>query len=704
MDKNIITFKQNYTPVKLYRTFFFLCAVFFAFVLTIITYGQEVLTGGDIMRIKTCTETRISPDGAWIAYSVRQIRDVNDKAGADYSELYLVSVKTGVIKPYVTGKVNVSLIRWSPDGLRIGFIMRRGENTMGQVWTIPLNGGEAVQLTNSASSISDFQWAPSGKYIVYIAQTPESPQEKNLKEKEFNFIFYEENIKSRNLYLQNLDIINEINDAEQLSPGLNIWDFRFSDDGNYIIYSASEKNLIDQRYMFRSIYSLDLKSRTVKMVMKSPWKLGTYSLSPDNLHLAYCAGLDSTDQAVSQLYVLTLPAGVVTNLTLPEFRGHVEWVAWLDNQNIVYQSAEGVWSTLRTVHLQGKNRQLLLNAEKSGINFSNTNFNATLKKFSMIGSTPQIPGDVFCWEVGKNMRRMTNINPWLEMKQLGVQSLVKYKARDGWDIEGILIQPVRYEQGTKYPLIVYVHGGPESHFSNSWLSNYENPGQVFAAQGYFVFYPNYRASTGYGIKFSMAGYHDPAGSEFDDIADGIDYLVRQGFVDAGRVGLAGGSYGGYAAAWFGTYYTKYVKAVHMFVGISDLISKRSTTDIPWEDLYVHMGKKLEDSWEFNLQRSPVYWAQQSQTAFLICGGTNDTRVHPGQSLELYRRLKMNHHPAVRYIQYPGEAHGNSKQTSKIDFLYRQIEWFNWYVKDARSIAGPMPPLDISQLYGLENTQ
>jgi dipeptidyl aminopeptidase/acylaminoacyl peptidase len=320
----------------------------------------------------------------------------------------------------------------------------------------------------------------------------------------------------------------------------------------------------------------------------------------------------------------------------------------------------------------------------------------------MTGSTFKIPGDVFYWEPGKIMKQMTELNPWLTRRKLGEQVPIKYDARDGLEIEGILIYPVGYQKNTRYPLIVYVHGGPESHYSNGWMSRYANPGQVFSGLGYFVFYPNYRASTGYGIPFSKAGYGDPAGKEFDDIADGIDFLVQQGLVDARRVGLAGGSYGGYAAAWFGTYYTKYVKAVHMSVGISDLISKRSTTDIPWEDLYVHMGKNLEETWEFNLQRSPVYWAEQSQTAFLICGGTNDTRVHPGQSLELYRRLKMNNHPAVRYVQYPGEGHGNSKQTSKIDFLYRQIEWFNWYVRDNKPISGPMPPLDISSLYGLES--
>ena len=130
-------------------------------------------------------------------------------------------------------------------------------------------------------------------------------------------------------------------------------------------------------------------------------------------------------------------------------------------------------------------------------------------------------------------------------------------------------------------------------------------------------------------------------------------------------------------------------------------SKRGTTDIPYEELYVHSGKKLEEQWQLDLERSPVYWAHQSRTATLICGGAADTRVHPSQSLELYRRMKMNDHPAVRLVQYPGEGHGNRKQVGQIDLLNRQIEWFDWYVRDLRPLDGPMPRLDISDTYGLD---
>jgi dipeptidyl aminopeptidase/acylaminoacyl peptidase len=328
-------------------------------------------------------------------------------------------------------------------------------------------------------------------------------------------------------------------------------------------------------------------------------------------------------------------------------------------------------------------------------------FTGDFKHFTMIGSSPDMPGDVFYWNGKDEFIRLTDVNPWLKQRNIAKQEVIQYQARDGWEIEGMLIYPANYKSGKTYPLVVYVHGGPESHYSNKWISAYSRPGQVLANDGYFVFYPNYRASTGYGLEFAYAGYGDAAGREFDDVADGIDYLVQKGFVDKNRVGLAGGSYGGYASAWFGTYYTEKVRAVCMFVGISDLVSKRSTTDIPYEELYVHSGKPLEEMWQFSLERSPVYHAHKSKTAFLIYGGAADTRVHPAQSLELYRRLKMNDHPAVRLVQYPGEKHGNSKQPGRTDVLYRQISWFDWYVKNAKPLDGPMPPLDISDKYGLE---
>ena len=663
--------------------------------------ARQAYSPADYLKTRSCAEVSISPDGERIAYTVRSIRGAGEKAGSRYSELYLVSVKTGEIRPFITGNVNVHHISWSPKGTAIAFLRKKTEKDTTQVWSIPAFGGEAVQVTDSETDVLAYHWHPDGSKIAYVAVTPETEREKQLKEKGYEFIFYEENLKHRNLYLCGLPGETGPVEVKQLTEGITVWDFEFSPEGSTIAAAVSPENLIDHSYMFRKIHLLDLESRELKPLTDNPGKLGNFCFSPDGERIAYTASLERKDHAVSQVYVMDTAGGKPKNLTVPEFRGHVNWVGWKDDKTVIYRAAEGVRNTLSEVAASGGKRKVILHSESAGVIFSTPEYTEDYKHFAFSGSAPDVPGEVYYWRPGKELKRLTDLNPWLAGRALGAQEAVRYQARDGLEIEGILIYPAGYRQGERCPLIVTVHGGPESHYSNGWLTGYFNSAQVLAGKGYAVFLPNYRASTGYGARFALEGYEDPAGKEFDDIADGIEHLIRRGIADKDRVGLGGGSYGGFASAWFASYYTKYVRAVCMFVGISDLISKRGTTDIPYELLYVHFGKKLEDTWEQSLERSPLYWAHQSRTAVLIVGGADDTRVHPSQSLEFYRRLKMNDHPAVRLVQYPGEEHGNRKQPGIIDLLYRNLQWYDWYVKDARSLDGPLPPLDISDNYGLE---
>lgn len=650
-------------------------------------------TPQDVLNTKRIYEVALSPNNEWVAYTVQINRQIEDDPGSAYRELFLVSTRTKEIRPYITGKVNIKSIKWSPDGSQIGFITKRGENKCDQVWAIPADGGEARQLSQSESSVALYQWSSQKNLLAYVASTPQTEKEKELEKKGYEFIFFEENLKDRNLYLLDLTLNEK---AQQLTSGVSVWDFQFNHCGSHIAAAISPENLVDHSYMFKKIHLIDIKSKQIHQLTKNEGKLGNFAFSPNDSKLVYAASLERKDHAVSQAFVINIDGGEAVNLTPENFIGHITWVSWWDDEKILYSASEGVWPTLSLVHSTGGERDIVLNSKNSGLTFTTLSQNNGI---ALLGSTPQDPYNVYYFENNK-IEKLTSINSWTSERDLGEQQVIHYPARDGQDIEGLLLYPVDYKKGEKYPLIVFVHGGPESNYSNSWITRYSTPGQVLAGKGYAVFYPNYRASTGYGLKFALAGYKDAAGVEFDDIADGIDYLVDIGIADKERVGLGGGSYGGYAAAWFASYYTKYVKAVCMFVGISDLISKRGTTDIPYEELYVHSGEKLENMWEQSLQRSPIYWAHQSRTAVLILGGAADTRVHPSQSLEFYRRLKMNDHPAVRLVQYPGEQHGNSKQPGQIDVLYRQLQWYDWYVKNLNPLTGPKPPLDISELYGI----
>ncbi len=667
------------------------------------TVHAGVFTPEDALKVMRCTSATISPDGEWIAYTVWVQREPDDKAGPAYSELHLVSTGSGEIRPYITGKVNVRTPRFSPDGTRIAFLMKRGNDAETQVWMIPVRGGESVQVTSSKTGVATFRWHPAGDRIAYVAATPESKREKELEDKGYGFVYFEENLKDRNLYMIRVGKDGGVGDAERLTEEGTVWDFEFDRGGKRIAAAISKKNLVDHEYMFQKIHIIDIDTKKRFRLTDNPGKLGNFAFNRDGSMLAYTAANSKEDHAVSQALVIDIGKRAVRNLTEPDFRGHVMAVGWKDNKTVAYTAAEGVWNTLNTVRAAGGGkREILLDGEKVGFVFFRPSFTEDFKHFAMIGTSHDMPGDIFYWRRGsKEHKRLTNINPWVAERDLGVQEVIRYTARDGLEIEGILVRPVDYREGRSYPLIVAVHGGPEAHYSNRWLTGYFNPAQVLAGKGYAAFYPNYRGSTGYGLDFAKQGYMDAAGREFDDVADGIEYLIDRGIADPSRVGLGGGSYGGFAAAWFAGYYTDTVKAVCMFVGISDLVSKRGTTDIPYEELYVHSGKKLEEMWDFSLKRSPIYHAHKSRTAVLILGGTADSRVHPSQSLEFHRRLAMNNHPAVRYVQYPGEGHGNARQPGRIDVLYRHLQWYDWYVRDGKPLEGPMPPLDISDDYGLE---
>jgi dipeptidyl aminopeptidase/acylaminoacyl peptidase len=662
-------------------------------------FAAETLQPEDIVNTRYATSAKLSPDGKWVAHTVSVPRAPDEKAGGRYAELHVVSTASGKSRPFVTGKVNVSALAWSPDGTRIGFLTKRGQKAKPQVWAIAVDGGEAVQLSRAGASVRSFAWHPSGQRIFYIATAAKSKREKKLDDLGYGFRFFEEKLEHRNLYA--LDLAVDDAEPEQLTSGLTVWAVEVTPDGRSLALAASDENLVDHSYVFKRIHILDLETGELRAFSNNPGKLGGFAFSPDGKRIVYTAALTRGDHAASQVFVQDLDGGEARNLTEPDFRGHVQWAGWKDTGTVVYRASEGVWTTLSTVAAKGGKRRVVLDGKELGYGFLNPTHTRGLRDIAYVAAAPDMPYEVFFRKGNDKPRRLTTLNPWLAERALGRCEAITYAARDGYEVEGLLYYPVEYEEGRRYPLVVDVHGGPESHYAYGWRTSYSRPVEVLTGRGYVVFLPNYRSSTGYGLEHTKWHLGDAAGVEFDDVADGIRHLVDTGLVDGERVGLGGGSYGGFAAAWFATYYTDLVQAVVMFVGISDLISKRGTTDIPYEELYVHSGDKLEDAWQKSLERSPIYHAHKSKTATLIIGGSADTRVHPSQSLELFRRMKMNDHPAVRLVQYPGEGHGNRKMPGRRDVLYRTLQWYDWFVKEARPLDGGMPDADLSDQYPLE---
>jgi dipeptidyl aminopeptidase/acylaminoacyl peptidase len=229
-------------------------------------------------------------------------------------------------------------------------------------------------------------------------------------------------------------------------------------------------------------------------------------------------------------------------------------------------------------------------------------------------------------------------------------------------------------------MITVVHGGPEAHDHNGWLTGYSRPGHIGAGEGFAVFYPNYRVSTGRVFAFIELDHLNPPGEEFEDIVDGVGYLANEGLIDPARVGITGGSYGGFASAWGATVASEHFAASVPFVALTDLVSFMGNTDIPVEMVDVHFIHYPWENWEWYFEHSPIMNAHGSTTPTLVMHGEVDTRVAPSQGYILYRYLKLAGEAPVRLVTYPGEGHGLRNAAAQFDYAHRLMGWMRHYLQ------------------------
>ena len=656
-----------------------------------VTRAKELFGPDHVARIRLVSGAVISPDGHSIAYVLRVPRSpFEEETGPAWAELHVI-FPNGSSRPFVTGEVNVGNIEWTPDGREIAFLAKRGKDLFQSLYTIPVDGGEARKVLSFTSDIKSFTLSPRGERVAFIASEAVPEEEKKLREQGFNQQIYEEDYPPVRLYVANLSEPADSPRSVELGgfPSSIHWAPR----GNRLLLALAPTPLVDDSYMKRRLHVLDVDSGKVLTSIKNPGKLGMGAWSPDGESMAYISGEDINDPSAGRLMVVLSNGGEPRDL-VPDFAGEFTDVAWKDGETIVYLAAVGVWSQFGEIRKDGTGHEVRVEPGKvvlSGLSLSRDGRTA-----AMLSESPRHPSEVHVMSSGNALpRRLTDSNPWLESLRFATQEVVTHKARDGLLLEGILIRPLDEEKGKRYPLILSVHGGPESHDKNGWLTSYVDPGQVGAARGFAVFYPNYRGSTGRGVEFSKKGQADYAGKEFDDLVDAVDHLVTQGLVDVHKVGITGGSYGGFASAWGATYYSSRFAASVMFVGISDQISKAGTTDIPEEMYLVHARKKIYGNWRWFLERSPIFHVEKARTPLLILHGKEDPRVHPGQSLELYRHFRNLGKAPVRLVLYPGEGHGNRKSAARLDYNLRMFRWFEHYLKGA---GGKPPPyrLDYGQ--------
>ncbi len=657
-------------------TFSFLLLMFF--ITAAFTAQENTFTSYDLLRMKYVVETSVSPDGNYIAYTIHVPRPLSDESGSDYRYLSVYNINKNTSHGILANKINISSIAWTPDSKFITFRAKLEDDKATQVYQISPEDIEPIKLTSLETSVIKYEFNQNGYDLAYIALTPKVPQKVELLDKGFDAEIYEEEYRDRTLYVLNIKSGSAA--PKQLTEGVSVFDFKWSPDGKQIAAFIADKNLVDYSYMFKDVYLIDPATGESKLHLDVPGKIDQMAWSPDGKRIAFIAASGINDAVTGSLFITEVP----NRKMFEEIKNYADGlelsirkVQWKDDNTVLFLSEQGVDITLSEQGIDDDERKILIQPGKVVF----TNFSLSGDLISLAGNIWQHPSEVYAFTLtDEKLSKLTDLNPWLSNVQLGKQEKITYDARDGLEIQGTLIYPVDYEKGEKYPLICMIHGGPEGAFQNGWQTYYHRWGQIAAANGFFVFMPNYRAGSGRGVDFTMKGFGDLVGAEFNDVIDGIDYLIAKGLVDKDKVGIGGGSYGGYFSAWAATRFTDRFAAAVVFVGVTDQVSKRLTTDIPFEDYFVHWGFWTYENEDLVWARSPVRYVKDSKTPTLILGGKEDTRVHPSQSLELYRGLKVHGVAPVRLIRYPGEKHGNNKNTSRLDYNLRTMRWFEYYLQ------------------------
>jgi len=523
--------------------------------------------------------------------------------------------------------------------------------------------------------------------------TEKSEDKSKLKKNGFDAYAYEEDLTMAAAWRVSLvdhsDADHEAK-AEKLYDSKHVTSLELSSDGRSLVVAAVPTALVDDSLMKTRLRVVDTRTGRVKAQVRTPGKLGSFKISPDDSQIAFLAGTDISDTSNGVLMIADIRNGRFEQLTADALQ-HITDIEWLDDDSILAVAHRGVESELVSYSVEGEEERTF--AAPDDIVVRNAQVGKDGKIF-FTADSPNHPSEVFSTR-RTGVKKLTDINDWLDDIDLAEQTTFTYEARDGREIEGLLITPDGPKPAGGWPLILTVHGGPEAHYSDGWLTAYSLAGQFGAGDGYAVFYPNYRGSTGRGVDFAKEHQNDYAGAEFNDLVDGVDALAEAGIVNEDRVGITGGSYGGYASMWGATAQSEHFAASVAFVGISNQLSKFGTSDIPNEMHLVHSLKwPWEDNWMNLLERSPIFHAGKSTTPTLIMHGEKDTRVHPSQSMELYRSMKVRTDTPVRLVFYPQEGHGNRKAASRLDYAYRLMRWMDTYLGEDANRDDPMPEFDI----------
>lgn len=644
---------------------------------------HKLLTKDTFMEMESIGSPMISPDGGEILFSRRWVDKMNDRSR---SNLWIVDVAGSRVRELTHGSWSDSSPVWSPDGSKIAFLSDRDGTT--QVHVMWLDTREVAQLTHLERAPSGLRWSPDGKMLAFSGFVPDTApilkvdmvrRPKGAKwaagpvivdrlswardgrgpvPKGYNHIYV---------------IDAELGGTPRM---LTSGDFshsgpEWSRDGRTIYFSAIRKPDAEYLRGDSEIYAVNLDTLTVTALTERKGPDRGPLVSPDGRWIAY-SGYDDQDYTshLSSLYLMNTEGKQKRLLAgdLPNSPASILWAK--DGSGVYYLMREKGEANLYFVTVQGKVSKITSgNHYLSGLSIAkNGQVASTLGDFYKPGCLV-----TFNLKNPEEMDLLVDVNSdVLANVKLGQVEELWFKSPDGLDLQGWLIKPAGYEEGKKYPLLLWIHGGPWSMYTVNFNWAWQN----FAAEGYAVLYMNPRGSTGYGQDFVNGIQYSYPGKDLDDLLAGVDAAIAKGFIDTRNLFVCGGSGGGVLTAWIVGHTDRFTAAVsmrpvinwHSFVGTTDGSSwYRQFKTYPWED-----------PMEYAV-RSPLHYVKNVTTPTMVMTGEADLRTPMSQSEEYYRALKMLKKDTL-LVRMPDEYHGWRRPSHRLlQQLYLKA-WFERYMK------------------------
>lgn len=608
-------------------------------------------------------DLEFSPDRARLVFTVTE----PVKETARRRNIWMLDVASRQVRQLTFSAKSDSAPRWAPDGRAIAFLSDR--DGAAQLYLLPLGGGEAAKLTDRKESISAFRWSPDGKHIALLMAEPKSEAQLT-REKDLDDARVAEK-EDRLARVWDVDVASRAI-RQVTSAAFRIGQIEFTPAGE-LIAAASAKPLEDR--FNEAIYAVSTNDGRFTPIATPRGPMGAMALSPDGQTIAYvCARVDGP--APHDLCLQPAAGGAARNLTGATIDRPISQPNWIDNQTLAVSVARGFQTAIEIVGTQNPGRVQPITGLSGNVSVFARASDGTLAYAS---ETAVHAPELWLKPPDAPAAAVTTLNERWSSRPVIAPELVTYKSADGTGIEAALLKPSAMSH-QPWPAVILVHGGP----TGRWADNFEPWGQLLAARGYAVLYPNVRGSTGYGQRFVEMNRADWGGGDFKDVMAGADWLVARGIADPNRLGIGGWSYGGYMAAWAVTQTTRF-KAAVSGAPVIDMASEFGTENGSAYDEWFY-GTPYAQPDGF-IKSSPMTFVKNVKTPTLLLQGEDDTTDPIGQSQQFYRGLKR-YGVESDLVLYPREPHGLREERHLIDRLTRILAWYDKYLAPAGSSGTP----------------